>query len=110
MAKFIISRRTNFEWQFKLLADNGQIILLSEGYTTRTSCEAAVASVKSNALSDNNYIRKTSVNMKYYFVLKALNGEIIGTSELYESQAGRENGISAVKKYAPSAWLEVLSH
>ena len=37
------------------------------------------------------------------FNLKAGNGQIIGTSELYESVAARENGIESVKKNAPDA-------
>lgn len=37
------------------------------------------------------------------FNLKAGNGQIIGTSELYESEAARENGIESVKKNAPDA-------
>ena len=37
------------------------------------------------------------------FNLKATNGQVIGTSELYESAAARENGIESVKKNAPDA-------
>jgi uncharacterized protein YegP (UPF0339 family) len=37
------------------------------------------------------------------FNLKATNGQVIGTSELYESTAARENGIESVKKNAPDA-------
>ena len=37
------------------------------------------------------------------FNLKAGNGQIIGTSELYESEASRDNGIESVKKNAPDA-------
>jgi uncharacterized protein YegP (UPF0339 family) len=37
------------------------------------------------------------------FNLKATNGQVIGTSELYESIAARENGIESVKKNAPDA-------
>lgn len=30
---------------------------------------------------------------RYYFNLKASYGGVIGTSEMYESEVGRENGI-----------------
>lgn len=39
-----------------------------------------------------------STNLMYYFVLKAGNGEIIATSELYKTKQGARKGISAVKK------------
>jgi uncharacterized protein YegP (UPF0339 family) len=37
------------------------------------------------------------------FNLKAGNGQIIGTSQMYESEAGRDNGIASVQKNAPDA-------
>ncbi|GAB6010025.1 YegP family protein [Dysgonomonas reticulitermitis] len=42
-------------------------------------------------------------NGKPYFNLKASNGQVIGTSEMYESVAARDNGIASVKKNAPDA-------
>lgn len=103
MGKFVISKRTNGEFQFNLKAGNGQVILTSEGYTTRAACDNGIASVKKNAADDANYDRKTSSNGKPFFNLKAGNGQIIGKSELYESEAARENGIESVKKNGPDA-------
>ncbi len=40
---------------------------------------------------------------KFRFRLKAANGEIIATSEAYESKDGCTNGIESVKKNAPIA-------
>ncbi|MBX7054776.1 MAG: YegP family protein [Pyrinomonadaceae bacterium] len=43
---------------------------------------------------------KVSSNGKYHFNLKAGNGQIILSSEMYESKAAAENGIASVKKNA----------
>lgn len=43
---------------------------------------------------------------KYRFRLKAGNGEVIASSEAYESKAGCMNGIEAVKNNAPEAKIE----
>jgi uncharacterized protein YegP (UPF0339 family) len=40
---------------------------------------------------------------KFRFRLKAANGEIIATSEAYESKDACTNGIESVKKNAPIA-------
>ena len=40
---------------------------------------------------------------KFRFRLKAANGEIIATSEAYESKDACANGIESVKKNAPIA-------
>ena len=106
MGKFIISKRTNGEFQFNLKADNGQVILTSEGYTARAACENGIDSVRKNSPDDARYDRKKSTNDKHYFNLKSSNGQIIGTSEMYESSSAMENGIASVKKNAPSATVE----
>lgn len=109
MGKFVISKRNNGEFQFNLKADNGQVILTSEGYSSKASCENGISSVKTNSQDDSKFDKKTSSNGKPYFNLKASNGQIIGTSEMYESTSGRDNGISSVKSNAPSASTEDLS-
>jgi uncharacterized protein len=102
MGKFIISTRKNGEFQFNLQAGNGQVILSSEGYTTKAACLNGVESVKKNA-ADDRFESKTAANGKFHFVLKATNGQIIGTSQMYESEAGCTNGIESVKKNAADA-------
>ncbi|MCD0470584.1 YegP family protein [Flavobacterium sp. JAS] len=102
MGKFVITKRTNGEFQFNLKAGNGQTILTSEGYTTKAACLNGIESVKTNSQDDSKFDRKESSNGKPYFNLKASNGQIIGASEMYESTAARENGIESVKTNAPS--------
>ncbi|HFK5571195.1 YegP family protein [Elizabethkingia meningoseptica] len=110
MGKFEISKRKNGEYQFNLKAGNGQVILTSEGYSTKANCENGVASVKKNSLDDSKFDSKTSSNGKYYFNLKATNGQIIGTSEMYESSSGRDNGIESVKSNAPGASIDDITN
>jgi len=107
--KFSIFKSSiNNQYYFRLRATNGEIILNGEGYVTKQSCLAAIASVKLNAPIDSRFERKMNQGA-YTFNLKAINGEIIGRSESYISDSGRENGISAVKKDASYAATEDLS-
>ncbi|MBK9329575.1 MAG: YegP family protein [Sphingobacteriales bacterium] len=106
MGKFVIKTQKDGQFVFRLLAGNGQEILRSEAYTTKPACLNGINSVKSNAADDGRYDRKVSTNGKPYFNLKAGNGQVIGTSELYESEAARDNGIESVKKNAPEAPTE----
>lgn len=106
MGKFVVSTRTNGEFQFNLQAGNGQVILTSEGYTTKSACMNGVESVKKNAGEDGRYERKTAKNGKFHFNLKSTNGQVIGSSQLYENESGMENGISSVKANVKDAVLE----
>jgi len=49
-----------------------------------------------------------SKNGKPFFNLKASNGKVIGSSEMYESLSSMENGIASVIKNAPFAEIEYL--
>jgi uncharacterized protein len=51
---------------------------------------------------------KTAKNDQQYFNLKAVNGQIILTSELYTTRAACDNGIASVQKNAPEAKIEVV--
>lgn len=103
MGKFVITKRNNGEFQFNLKAGNGQTILSSEGYSSKSAASNGIESVKTNSKDDSKFDKKESSNGKFYFTLKASNGQIIGSSEMYESASGRDNGIESVKTNAPDA-------
>jgi len=106
MGKFVISKRKNGEFQFNLLAGNGEIILTSEGYASKPSCLNGVKSVMKNAGEVKRFESKVAKNGKFHFNLKATNGQVIGSSEMYDSQSTCENGITSVKKNAVDAKID----
>lgn len=101
--KFELKKAKDGEFRFVLKAGNGEIVLTSELYKHKDSAEKGIASVRKNAPDEKRYERKTSHNGKPYFVLKAGNHEVIGTSQMYKSAASMEEGIAAVKSDAPAA-------
>lgn len=101
--KFVIGKRSNGDFQFNLKAGNGQVILVSQGYNDKAGAKNGIESVRKNSADDGKFDRKTSGNGKPFFNLLAGNGQIIGSSEMYESVAARDNGIESVKKHAPDA-------
>ena len=48
-AKFEVYKDKAGEFRFRLKAGNGEIIAISEGYTTKASCLKGIESVKANA-------------------------------------------------------------
>ncbi len=105
MEKFTIFKGSNGQYYFNLKASNGKVILQSEGYTQKSSCNTAIAAVKSNCLIDSRYHRKISTNSQYYFVLVANNSQSIAVSEMYSSKQMLELGVLSVKTNAPSATI-----
>lgn len=99
----------NGEFYFNLLAANGQGILKSEMYSTKAAAMNGIASVQKNCGDDGQYECKTSGNNKAFFVLKAKNHQIIGQSQMYESEAGCKNGIESVKSNGVSSDVKDLT-
>lgn len=91
------------EFRFRLKASNGQTILASEGYTSKAACTNGIQSVQKNCLDAACFDRKTTASGKFRFNLKAKNGQVIGTSENYDTEGARDNGIDAIGRAAPGA-------
>lgn len=108
-AKYEIFQGQNAQYYFRLKAANNEVILASEGYTSKANCHGGILSVRKHAGSDENYERRSSKNNQPYFVLKAANHQIIGVSEMYSSKQGCEKGIASVKKNAPQATVNDLT-
>jgi uncharacterized protein YegP (UPF0339 family) len=107
--KFQIFYGKDDQYYFRLLAENGQNILSSEGYAAKAGCENGIRSVKENAVNPAQFENRTTANGRPYFVLKAANHEIIGTSETYSADHGRDTGIASVMSNAPIAPVEDLT-
>ena len=105
VGKYVISKAKNDEVYFNLKATNGQTILTSQMYSSESACFNGIESIRTNCSDDNRFERKISVNDKPYFVVKAANGQVIGNSEMYESEAGMENGIASVKRNGISSTI-----
>lgn len=98
-----ISKNDKGQHSFVLKAANAQVILRSEQYDAKASAQNGVASVQKNAPLAERYELKTASDGRFFFNLKASNGQVIGTSQMYTTEAARQNGIDSVKTNGPSA-------
>ena len=91
------------EHRFRLKAGNGETILTSEGYSKKDGCANGIESVRRNAANPDRFEKIATEKGKFRFNLKAANHQVIGTSQNYDSESGRDNGIASVAKNAPDA-------
>jgi uncharacterized protein YegP (UPF0339 family) len=101
-----LSKSKDGQFRFVLKAGNAETILTSELYTTKASAQNGIASVQKNCGDGSRYETRTSSNKKPYFVLKAANHQIIGTSETYNSPDACEKGIASVKTNGSSSEIK----
>ena len=54
----------------------------------------AIKMLRTTSITRNNFERKTNLQGRFLFNLKDDDGNLIGSSQLYDSEAGMENGIN----------------
>jgi uncharacterized protein YegP (UPF0339 family) len=97
------------KFHFTLKAGNHEIILSSQLYAEKSGAENGIESVRTNGIHDSRFERKLSAKGEPYFSLKAQNGQLIGTSEIYGSEASRDNGIKSVTNNAASTTVNDIT-
>jgi uncharacterized protein YegP (UPF0339 family) len=95
---FELHKSSDDKFVFNLKADNNEIILTSQTYTTKQHALDGMESVRSNSPKDAQYLRKNSTANQPYFILNSTNGDTIGSSQMYSSGSAMENGIASVKE------------
>ena len=97
------------QYSFVLKAGNSEVILRSEQYDAKASASNGIASVQKNSADVARYERNVAKDGRCYFNLKAGNHQIIGTSQMYKDESGRDNGIKSVQTNGPSIVIKDLS-
>ena len=106
---FELTKNDKGHFHFVLKAGNAETILSSENYQAKSSTESGIASVQANCTLDERYERKVATNGKPFFNLKASNGQVIGSSQMYASEANRDAGIASVKANGTSKTVKDLA-
>ncbi len=100
--KFEIFTGEDKQSYFRLRAANGEIMLSSEGYASKSGAENGVVSVKTNGHTKASYEVFEAHDGQYGVKLLAANGEVIAQTETYSSKS---NANRAVTRLA-----EILGH
>lgn len=108
-AKFQIKKARNGKFYFNYLAANGEIVLTSQMYASKVTAKKGIASVQANSPELDQFEGNTNKKGEHYFVLKAKNRQVIGTSEGYAGKTGMKNGMKSVSKNAPKAGVEDIT-
>jgi uncharacterized protein len=104
--KYELKKSKNGKFFFNLLAGNGQIILSSEMYETKSSALNGIESVRKNSGIDARYTKADGKSGEPYFTLKAGNHQVIAKSQMYADERGRTGGINSCKTHGAGAKLD----
>ncbi|NJL76262.1 MAG: YegP family protein [Saprospiraceae bacterium] len=86
----------NDEFYFTLKDADGKALIFSEGYKQKASALNGIESVKNNTAAAR-FELKTSESGSFFFNIIATNGQVVGRSSMFETEAGRESALEALK-------------
>lgn len=93
-----IRRSNDDKVNFLVKSKAGKTLLTSIDYTSKQEIEKTIKQLASTKNAIQKIERKTNFEGQFLFHLKAETGNIIGSSGLYSSEAGMENGINNLKR------------
>lgn len=94
-----IKKHNEGTYRFSVNTATGNIILESVDFPNIKDIRKSVAELQESFNESNVFERKTDNSGKFLFQLKNKEGQLIGNSQLYSSEAGMENGIKNLKTY-----------
>lgn len=103
---YVVKKSKSGDVFFQLKSSLGKTILSSEMYTTRAACNNGIESVRKNCTEDKKYEKKISSDNLHFFNLKANNGQVIGTSEMFDTEENMLKAIDLVKLQGTSMTLD----
>jgi uncharacterized protein len=86
----------NTQHYFRLRAGNGEIVLGSEGYSSKAAALNGIASVLANGARETQYEVNETIAGKYGIRLVAGNGTIIATGESYASKSNATRAVRTI--------------
>ena len=88
-----VKKKGNSNFQFFVKSASGRVLLESIPFIDNSSLEATLKDLKNESVLTKRFERKTNFDGKFLFNLKNDQGVIVGSSGLYNSEPGMENGI-----------------
>jgi uncharacterized protein YegP (UPF0339 family) len=95
-ARVSVEQGATGQFSFNVYAANGQVILSSESYTTDAAAFNGAFAVQDAASNSANFALKTAADGRVYFTLTALNGQVVGVSQMYASTEAAKSGMASV--------------
>jgi len=89
------------DFYFDMFAKNGEIVVASQHYASAASAYNGAFAVQTDGQNAAAYTLKTAIDGSWYWNVTALNGQVVGTSQMYTTKAGAMAAITATQKLMP---------
>jgi len=106
LGKWIIKEKGEGEFVAYLYANNKEIMLTSETYSSPDGAKKGIATIRKNAAIDENFTYYRDKNKNYFFKLKTSKNRLLCAGETYKSACLKS--IESVKNFVDSPLAEKI--
>lgn len=107
VGKWIVKEKGEGEFVDFLYANNGELILTSEIYSSEESAKKGVETIRKNLQTGTISFYKDK-NGNYYFKVKSIKNRILCVGETYKTRELSEHAAESVKRFADSPVQEEI--
>ena len=100
--KWVIKKKSEEDFVWNLIANNGEIVLASESYVSASGAKAGLDSIKENINQDRFQIHSDK-NDHFFFKLKNGANKLQAMGQVYNTKQSAKNSIESVKRFAETA-------
>lgn len=95
-ARVQVEQGVSGQFRFNVFAQNGQVVLSSEAYSTAAAAWNGAFAVQDAATLETSFNVLGATDGRFYFTLTAQNGQIVGVSQMYTTTESAHSGIASV--------------
>ena len=108
LGKWIIKEKGEGEFVAYLYANNKEIMLTSETYSSPDGAKKGIATIRKNAAIDENFTYYRDKNKNYFFKLKTSKNRLLCAGETYANKSACLKSIESVKNFVDSPLAEKI--
>lgn len=108
LGKWIIKEKGEGEFVAYLYANNKELMLTSETYSTPDGAKKGIATIRKNAAIDDNFTYYRDKNKNYFFKLKTSKNRFLCAGETYANKSACLKSIGSVKNFVDSPLAEKI--
>jgi len=105
----VFQSNKNKKFYFRLKNNKGDVVMKSQGYSTKRTCMNGIESVRKNSQVAERFDAQVQKNGKHMFNIVARNGQVVATSTSWEAKRSCTSNMTSVKKGAIKASVEVVA-
>ena len=106
VGKWIIKEKGQSEFVSFLYANNGELLLSSEIYSSAEGAKKGIATIRKNAVQEGNFQIYCDKNGHYYYKLKTSNNRILCVGESYPTKNSCLGAVDSVKRFVDAPILD----